>query len=429
MINELAWRKFPRDTMRNEDLDYVSYLLGKDKAALPFLFYTTAFCKCDDDGVFDIEDGVIFSRLMRLGNPEDVITVAELLCDRKIITRIIDGENVFMITDWEAPQRPGSYGKKSMTAEERRRAIAAKISSEQSQRKTNMTNFDQKKSIPIVSYEQIKAPDNFFCPEFDKNAKNVETQRERDREIRDIETHTQRVESEQTDRDTEEIRQRSNSLAGPIMGPAATIADKNQEESEELTCENQSEEGLMLAEAALSGSDGIAESNSVNDEINKARMYRQMSSVKQLFSDFFAKNCIGYKPNGHDSELNRLAERMCELSSDKNPPEIIASVFCSQFQVLREKSDYYATVPLTSTNLLKPNTYAAVCTAVSKVLNTKGASDQWQIQMDQQRLEAEADRPLVYDKIKNDCLKYGIDPNQEGAWAAALRAQKAQGIK
>ena len=88
-LNELAWRKFPRDTMKNEELDYVSFLLGKELAAAPFLFFTTAYCKADDDGVIDVGDGVIFARLMRLGTPQDVIKVANMLEERKNNLKLI----------------------------------------------------------------------------------------------------------------------------------------------------------------------------------------------------------------------------------------------------------------------------------------------------------------------------------------------------
>lgn len=132
-MNDLAWRKFPVNTIRNEDLDYIAFLMPQELQTAPFMFYMTAICKCDDDGVFDIEDGVIFARLMRIPNrPEVVYEIAKYMTQRRILTQVIPGSSIFMITDWDAPDRRGVV--KTKSAEERRTIIAQKIEAERKQR-------------------------------------------------------------------------------------------------------------------------------------------------------------------------------------------------------------------------------------------------------------------------------------------------------
>ena len=182
-MNDLAWRKFPVNTIRNEELDYISYLLPKSLSAAPYMFYMTAICKCDDDGVFDIEDGVIFSRLMRMGSPGDVMEIAKMLTERRILTQVTASKpSIYMITDWDAPDRRGVV--KTKTAEERRAIIAAKIEAEQNARLQRQPQPAYRPQPEIQIPNEIwtqPASAAFFCPDFDKNAQIVEkTERERE---------------------------------------------------------------------------------------------------------------------------------------------------------------------------------------------------------------------------------------------------------
>lgn len=404
-LNELAWRKFPRDTMKNEELDYVSFLLGKELAAAPFLFFTTAYCKADDDGVIDVGDGVIFARLMRLGTPQDVIKVANMLEERKILTRVVPDQNVFLITDWEVPARPGNLQRKALTADERRSAVAAKIRAEQ-KAKTQQPQFLQKQN----------EPDNFSCPDFDKIRENVATQRERE----DRETHTQ---DRETNREIERDKQREGEglrANGEALQPYAQEIKQEQKELEEVKTTN-------LAEIALQedvNTNIQAEKNIKNKE---STLYVQACIVvSEVLCEFFAKNCLGFDQSEHEKDLEKLTMRLAKLADDKNKPEIVASVFCSQFKLLAESPGYFNGMPLIPERLANSEVYAVICRRAQKILAAQNASQEWIKQQKAEQLEILDEKEYVYDFLKAEAVKYGIDPNSGDLIAKLVVARKSK---
>ena len=62
MLNDVAWRKMPTDILTNETMTYIESQMPAGFEYAPFMFYQAALKKCDDDGIFDIGDGIIFSR-------------------------------------------------------------------------------------------------------------------------------------------------------------------------------------------------------------------------------------------------------------------------------------------------------------------------------------------------------------------------------
>ena len=175
MLNDLAWRKVPRNIIRDENIDYISSLLPENLSAAPMLLYFIMYCKADDDGVIDLEDGAIYSRLMKICNAKEVLDIATLMAKRKLLLPVMDGTNVYIIEDWDIPMRPGA--KPARTMEERRANVAAKIRAEQEEKRRI-----EQQAIDFDALRKGASP--FFCLNVDKNAKNVDTQRvERDKSL------------------------------------------------------------------------------------------------------------------------------------------------------------------------------------------------------------------------------------------------------
>lgn len=66
---EMRWRKMPLGIIRDENLLYISEKLPKELSYAPWMFYYTALSIADNDGIFDLEDGVVFARLMKVDSP------------------------------------------------------------------------------------------------------------------------------------------------------------------------------------------------------------------------------------------------------------------------------------------------------------------------------------------------------------------------
>lgn len=447
-MNDLAWRKFPVNTIRNEELDYISYLLPKSLSAAPYMFYMTAICKCDDDGVFDIEDGVIFSRLMRMGSPGDVMEIAKMLTERRILTQVTASKpSIYMITDWDAPDRRGVV--KTKTAEERRAIIAAKIEAEQNARLQRQPQpayrpqpeiqipneiWTQPAQItgkpfntvdnPAVDFSQMRdavqpASAAFFCPDFDKNAQIVEkTERERENKESIRDTHTENTEDMREERE-------ADTACGPMEGPTAVSTEENKAETKDQTQEAEPEEQEMyepspelqgnLAEQAIGISDE-GEKESAPEEAIKA--------LEDIANDFFVRNSLVFVKDADAHAIRTLAERVYRLKTPNNPPEIVMKTILRQFKIrATTKTDYFYGCNFTPQFLLSENTWKHILSQCSALLMThKEDNSEWQLQMMVKNPEEQA---AIDDDIKAQCLKYGVDPSDPKRITKLLAKQAA----
>lgn len=401
MADELAWRKFPRNAARDENLDYIAYLLG-DKAPQALLFFTIMYCICDDDGVFDLEDGIIFSRMMKTGTPDDVFHVASLMEKRRIIVRCID--NVFMIRNWDAPQRSSNFGRSARTMEERRAAVAKKISE-----------------------ERRKEPVDFFCTENDKNANFVVTQREIERERetdRPEETErTQREENLETERKethTEGVVT-AHSISASTTPPEESVKKNTDPEVKVRHKEPEEEKispGKMLAGMAA--------------EVYEVRQHYDQEKRRQLLcqlNDFFAKNCLGYEWKRYTAYVSEIADRIFKLATEKNSAEMVAAVMTSQFLALSQNEGHYKGVPLTPEYFLKAGVYAHVLNNAGRILLTKDQDKTtWQAETEKYMQNSAENHAVVDNWLEEECLKYGIDPHDPQRQVELMRAKAAKGM-
>ena len=427
---ELTWVKCPRDLMKNEELDYISSMLAPELKAAPYLFYVTLLGRVDVDGVFDVEDGVIFARLMRMGKPEDVLHIAELFESRRIITRVCPEYNVFMLTEWEKPKLREDYGKRPLTAEERRAAVAARIERERAGSRPApkiepQVNVDFEAHTTFKSSEK-ELDNSFFCPQNDKNRKSVATTGE----------EKERIERENRDTHREEETERENRLREETRGEERGLqayggAFRPQEETEnEIIEPEDTGRNTNLAGEALSQSQDPVNENAQNlKKIENVQMSSDFEAVCRVFNQFFAKNCLGYDAIQSRQNVEILARRVIALKDDKNPAGIIASVLCGQFHKLSEEKGYYQGCPLTPKTMLNPAIYSRICSSASQLLNASGKNAEWQRQIDADRQEAEAQRPLVDNEIRTQCIQYGVDPNSENRMSQLMIAKKLQGVK
>lgn len=428
MVNDMTWRKLPRDLQTNENFTYIESKLKPELAAAPYMFYITALRLADDDGIFDLEDGVIFSRLMKIGTPDDVFIIANYMQIRKIITRVSAESNRCFLNDWDYPKT-----QKPRTMAERRSIVLKQIEEEKAQKNPIQNAFtiqDQQKaaintidstelynnaSDPIqVNFSKASKSDDFFCPENDKQAENVvknvnddkiaenvdkENQTEREKE-RDTPERIDRLDKTHT----EEGLRTSCQVLQPTEDTAA-LADIENPDSEIQREETAGTESSELAEQAL------AEFSVNHNEI-----------VTQL-NDWFVKNCYGYKPNAGRKPIDELAKRIEALASDVNPPDVIANVMLKEFKTMSEKDQHWQNIPLLPAYLVKDGVYSHVMARASRILLNN--NEQKKLWAEQLMVYEDKDFELIDNEINEQYLKYNINPNDPNRTLLLMQA-KAQ---
>ena len=522
MLRDVYWRQYPIDLLSDDKMACVEAMLPDEQKHIPYMIYIAALKLCDDNGVFDLDDGVVLARLTRVKNVQLVIDIVNLMRQRKILYRLFDKSTLCGLVDWTYSD------KRSRTIEERRKLVAERIQQEQTragvdkdftlpgeqsatmQQQTapaaaapvmhipdyikkcktceaydaaentctdptdGACNRHWKPAAPEVQktaylpkqFEKCKqcdayrAEDNsctdylggcekhftapevqavpaaqdFSCPENDKNAENVVISEMDDKNAENVVT----LQTDNTIQDTGQTNiqdiqtnthtQQQLSGYGPIEGPppdncqdnagvAEKIQNQNTENANTLTegddiCEN---DISSLAEMAL-------------QEQQKSVEKKDTGQLETYLNDFFVKNCYGYKPKQSRNAIYYLAEEILEISDEMNPPEAIASVLCSEFKKMCEggRGDYWKGMPLLPSNMLKPRVKAELLQYAGKILaTTKNCSKFIEAQKKAQE-ECENEKNNVGDAIREEYLKYNIDPNDAQAQRKLLSAKSKE---
>lgn len=417
---EMFWRKMDRSLIKNENLAYISDQLPKELAAAPWMFYYTALSIADDEGVFDLDDGIVFSRLMRVNDPSIVFTVANLLMKRNLILRANSTSSKCIIVNW------GQKDSDTRTMEQRRMLATKKIEEERKAKQTQVlfsTPEENEASEPFVNFAAKPSSDLFFGPVNDKNAHNVvkevfddkncenvdKTERERERQRVNPRENLERDIDREKETHTEKGLQASGMAFRPLEQEKQT---EETDYTEFIERQKADEDNVSLVDEALS----YGKSDEVVDKSI------QTCSCFEYLEAFFARNNLGYSKDEHNAATWELAERLADLADTRNPPEIVAINFTEQFKKLIESSEFYSSYPVLPEYLLKPGCYQHVLAAVSKILLNKNSNTgAWYAQAEQFRQEAEAEKAAVGNAFEQQYIKYGIDPTDPAAAAKLLR--------
>lgn len=425
-MTDLSWVKLPKNIITDEILDYISAMLPEHLKFAPYMFMLAIYKKIDDMGSFDLEDGLIFSRMMKLNRPEDVFLVANLFLKRGIITRIKD--TTCMLTDWEVIQKPNI--KAPRTAEERREKIRQQIEAKNKDNSFDIFAEYQKQTstdpIFFVSNNDKKGENvvnDFYDDKKGENVVNVKKERKKEREI-----ETEREEFRQIEfREIEKKDTHTEREAPPSYSELSGAKEKQETTEEEIQ-----EEKEEILESVIQALDGVVvegETENIKNECTeRSGLAVKIEEVKTQVTDFFTKFDYAFNSTSQNGLLEQLASRIIELEDDYNSVKDITSVILSQFKKLTESEGYFKDYPLTLEGLLKPGAYTHVLAKASKILVTqKEQSQKWIEQF------TRTQQDLQEIKIAKECGKfeeiytqYNISSDDPNRVAKLLQAKAAE---
>lgn len=448
MLRDVYWRQYPIDLLNDEKMGYIESKMPAGYEYAPYMYYITALKLADDDGIFDLDDGIIFARLMRVDNIQIVYDVTNLMRQYKIIYRLSDDSNLCGIVDW-------SYSdKKKRTLAERKQAAANAIERE---RAKSMSTKDftpagcagkcndipqstacvgkcndipqgpgNKPQVPSQDAQNVQQPAVFFVPEDDKNAKNVVIKPDDDKSGENVTD----IQTDSTNNTVQEVQththiQQTTGYGLPesptplvCQNNIPAIADTQNSETENQTDSQQaacSGDAAMLAQQALTQGEENPE--------------KKDTALFDYLNNFFVKNCYGYKPKQSASAIQRLAEEVLNLSDEVNPAVDVAAVLCGEYKKMCEgaRGEYWKGQPVLPAYMLKPRCWMELLQYAGKILATKSNQNKFEKAMADAKAKAEADSDKIAEIINAEYTKYGIDPNAPNATLLLMRAKNLAG--
>ena len=447
MLRDVYWRQYPIDLLNDEKMGYIESQMPAGYEYAPYMYYITALKLADDDGIYDLDDGIIFARLMRVKDTQLVFDVTNLMRKYKIIYRLSDDSNLCGIVDWTYSD------KKKRTLAERKQAAANAIERERAKSISTKdfgpagcagkcNDIPQSTACAGGCNDIPQGPENkpkceaaaapaftqsavFFMPDDDKNRKNVVINADDDKSgenVTDIQTDSTNntIQEEHTNTHTQQA-----TGFGPIEGPPPAACQNSipaVAETQNPETENQTE----IQNANPSGG--------ISMLVDEAMMNDQEESEKQntaLFdylNDFFVKNCYGYKPKQSAKAIQDLSARIQELSDEMNPAVEVAAVLCGEYKKMTEgqRSDYWKGQPLLPAYMIKPRCWMELIQYAGKILATKRNESKFEKAMAEAKEKADADRDEIKQWINSEYEKYGINPESPAATAELIRAKSLE---
>lgn len=449
MLRDVYWRQYPIDLLNDEKMGYIESKMPAGYEYAPYMFYITALKLADDDGIFDLEDGIIFARLMRVKDVQIVFDIANLMRKYKIMYRLSDDENIQLcgIVDW-------SYSdKKKRTLAERKQVVIAAIERERAKSMSTKdfgpvgcagkcNDIPQSTAcvgkcndipqgpgtaapVPAQNAPELAQSAVFFMPEDDKNRKNVVINADDDKNaenVTDIQTDRQ-TDIQEVHTNTHTQQQATGYGLIECPPPAAcqnsipAVADTQNSETENQTDSEQaasSGDNAMLAEQALS------QGETSSEKIDTA--------LFDYLNDFFVKNCYGYKPKQSAKAIQQLADKISEISDEMNPPVDVAAVLCTEYKKMTEggRSEYWKGQPLLPAYMIKPRCWMELMQYAGKILATKNNQNHFYEAMEKARIQADVEHDEIVEHMNSEYEKYGIDPNSPSAAMELLRARSLE---
>lgn len=484
MLRDVYWRQYPVDLLSDDKMACVEAMLPDDQKHIPYMIYIAALKLCDNDGVFDVDDGVVLARLTRVKDVKTVLNIVNLMRQRKILFRLFDNSTLCGLVDWTYSEKD----KKVRTIEERRKLVAERIQKEQTragvdkdftlpgeERTAPSVSAPQraapakvpdfitkcktceaydaaenactdptaeccqrhwKPAAPVQEAETAPAPQDFLYTENDKNAENVVISGMDDKNAENVVTlqdnTVQDNKTIQTNRQNIQTythtQQQATGSALPVGAPPVTCQDTNAVGVENIQSINTETpdtptDGEAECDSAISSLAEMAlrEAGKGDEEIAQA-------SLTEYLNEFFVKNCYGFKKNQAAGAINELIGKIFELCDEENPPATVASVMCSEFKKMCEgqRGKHWKDMPLLPARMINPNVWAVLCQNAGKILATNKNSNKFMAAAQKAQEECEAEKDLVSVAMREEYLKYNINPDDPNAQKLLLVAKSQE---
>lgn len=441
MLRDVYWRQYPVDLLSDDKMACVEAMLPDEQKHIPYMVYIAALKLCDDNGVFDLDDGVVMARLTRVKDVAVIFNVINLMRQRKILYRLFDNSTLCGLVDWTYAD------KKPRTIEERRRLVAERIKQEQSRAGVDQdfTLPGQAPAAPVTQTAPKTAPDvytqpaqpqqeaqaapqagDFSCPENDKKAESVVKTADDDKNAKNVVTlqtiqdNTVQPTVQTNIQDSINTHtQQQFADSGQIESPTpANCQDTNAVGVKNIQTQNTKTANINTGGDASAGGAISSLAEMALQEANENGERNDRADLRGYLNEFFVKNCYGgYDKSKSAGAINTLVEKILELSDEVNPPETVAGLLCSEFKRMcdGQRAKYWNRMPLLPANMIKSRAWAELVEYAGKILATNTNSEKFMQAAKKAQEECQAEKDLIGDAVREEYLKYNINPDSPDA--------------
>ena len=410
-FNSKPWAKIPTDLLENKAMIRAEAELAPELRCAPVLFYLAGAMKADEDGIFDIGDGIEFAALIKVEGPEIVTAVASAMVKMRIFAHVPES-SLYIFVEWEYTTRQTEKALRT------RFSIASKLWTEKREELNFFSPTSKKVDTLGTSanhtvnkcFNTIQAPVN-KCLNTIQGAENAVLQNRREREdkteteqiISDVDknTHT-RVEGvggEEPPGASEQF------LSSPAPG------SESSSESEQITAEDP-EKLITVPNWTVVSQEEPSENTetSIGEKEDASFVPEEMAKIRgetfKVLQDFFHEVNAGYNVSKGAKVVEDIVTEIVSSVDNKTDAPVLARELCKEYRRMNagNGTDYrWKGIPLFPKYMIKEPVWAQLMSRVSLPKHQVTAYEQ------------ELDKEESANWLDEEYERYGIDPNAPNA--------------
>ena len=139
-------------------------------------------------------------------------------------------------------------------------------------------------------------------------------------------------------------------------------------------------------------------------------------------ADEIARGLSPFNPESMAIEAGRLMlKRIEELSDTYNPADTIADILLKEFlRMHNDKDGYWKNIPLLPQKMINPNVWAALMAYAGRILASKSENNKFSEAKKKALEQIKKGREETDQYIREECEKYGVDPESDDRQAKLL---------
>lgn len=452
MLNDMAWRKTPRDLLTNPKIRTIARKFETALRPAVFAFYTAVYMQADDDGVVDLNERDVFAELLMVEDEDLILNFIEKFEEKGYLEKI-GNTGSYYITDWDNPNKAVTVNGKRVaeTAEQRRARVLGVIDGKPRRKKSVQDRKIPEPEIDeaLPTHAEVLATLLENGEMHDKIQKNVAT---------DYREREETIDTEIAEKDTHTETERK--FAPPASkAPEAFSAGTEQFRTKVDTPEAGQEEATVPEQDAVrsTGEKPMQENKdsqwtfedtrkAVNQMELPEEFCKKMESIKNwedwqalnvIYRYFKDKSYPFFEQNQVEIDAMKVIIASCRaLSEPKNAPYVIAGQLCrlygdlvNQRGVFSKGFEYFQGYPAQPSSMIKPAAWSRIVAEARKVLSPglKKLSV-WAEEMEKlkKQIEKESETYNGASPLEVELKKHGLDPGKPESMAKLLAIQAAR---
>lgn len=466
MLNDMAWRKAPRDLLTNPRIRSIASRIDSSLKQAVFAFYVACYMEANDDGIVDLSDTEVFADLLLLEDEDDIETLTNLFVKKNFLEEIKNG--LYYIQDWDNPNMASYQGSKRIaeTADQRRARVLGSTKPKQKKKAPQLPTQEYEEQMDVSPAEAYAAAAleaeeaDIFLSE--KNEESATKSHFLSRKISPTEREETRRDESLDRQESEERHTHTLSGATAIEAPSPSAvasggAQIQTETETESAAESVTQDEGQSAETE-EGSDDIQDAEQKEQCVSTVltseeeqwsyedtekyaqqmqipehvarrfyalRSYEQWRCLNVIYHFFKGKSPVDFTKDDLELDTIQLIIVECGLMAEaKNPAYVIAGQLCSAFFDLTHQNgpfrgmSYFKNMVLLPKNMKLPSVWPRIVQEARKRLKPGiTAGEVWEKRMSEYAEQCEKDRGKYNGSsyFSEELKKRGIDPQKEGA--------------